>query len=85
VEEFMFTCLLKLTKSRQVESFIPLWEWDLPKKKKKKSEKGSKKDKSKATDSEKLEKNGGAFIEEVEETRPSTKASVEEVPDEDDH
>ncbi|KZP18141.1 translocation protein [Athelia psychrophila] len=42
-----------------VESFIPLWEWDLPKKKTKKTRKG------KAKAEEKLAA-GGAFIEEVE-------------------
>ncbi|KAJ7906265.1 translocation protein [Mycena leptocephala] len=61
-----------------VESFIPLWEWDLPKKKSKKK----KGDKAKAG-----EANGGAFIEEVDDSgtsRPHSRAArVEEVEDED--
>ncbi|KAF9239809.1 translocation protein Sec62-domain-containing protein [Melanogaster broomeanus] len=70
-----------------IESFIPVWEWDLPKKK------GGKKKKGKAvagtTPEEKLATNGGAFIEEVvdestESSRPgSQSARVEEVLDED--
>ena len=40
---------MSLTSPRQVESFIPLWEWDLPKKKSKKTkEKSEKKGKSKS-------------------------------------
>ncbi|KAJ7158216.1 translocation protein [Mycena crocata] len=62
-----------------VESFIPLWEWDLPKKKTKKR----KGDKAKAA----FEANGGAFIEEVDDSgtsRPQSRAArVEEVEDED--
>jgi len=66
-----------------VDSFIPMWEWDLPKRKskKKKSEKGEKKEKEKAGSSN----GGGAYIEEVEsdsQTRRRT-ARVEEVEDED--
>ncbi|KAL0578227.1 Translocation protein S62 [Marasmius crinis-equi] len=66
-----------------VESFIPLWEWDLPKKKsKKKRSKGEKGEKGKAT-----ENNGGAIVEEVDDSgdsRPhSRSARVEEVEDED--
>lgn len=65
-----------------MESFIPLWEWDVPKKKskKKKGDKGK-------SDAEKLKKNGGAFVEEVEDSgdsRPqsrSAKVEVEEVED----
>jgi len=71
-----------------VESFIPLWEWDLPKKKskKKKGDKGKEKEKSGAGDAEKLKKNGGAFVEEVEDSgdadsRPSSKVEIEEVED----
>ncbi|GLB42036.1 putative endoplasmic reticulum receptor [Lyophyllum shimeji] len=70
-----------------VESFIPLWEWDLPKKKskKKKGEKTDKKGKGKATAVS--TNGGGAFIEEVDESadsRPhSRSARVEEVEDED--
>jgi len=73
-----------------VESFIPLWEWDLPKKKskKKKSEKGEKSDKKgKSKEVPSVSTNGGgAFIEEVQEvdSRPrSRSAKVEEVEDDD--
>ncbi|KAF9225952.1 translocation protein [Gyrodon lividus] len=69
-----------------IESFIPLWEWDLPKKK------GGKKKKGKTvagqTPEEKLANNGGAYIEEVADespdlSRPGSRAArVEEVPDE---
>jgi len=67
-----------------VESFIPLWEWDLPKKKTKKRK--GKEPKSSATSTEKLSANG-AYIEEVEDSgegssRPhSRNATVEEVPE----
>lgn len=67
----------------QVESFIPLWEWDIPKKKskKKKSEKGEKKEKGKS------KKNGSvAVVEEVvgdSDSQPPRGARIEEVPDED--
>jgi translocation protein SEC62 len=65
-----------------VESFIPLWEWDLPKKK------GKKKRKDKGDSAaEKLSKNGGAFIEEVHDSgssRPNSRGPIiEEVEDED--
>lgn len=76
---------LLLNAGLQVESFIPLWEWDLPKKKSKKS-KGEKSSKKGKTPEEKLQNNGGAFIEEVEESdsRPQSRsAKVEEVEDED--
>jgi len=68
-----------------VDSFIPLWEWDLPKQKtKKRRADKEKKDKGKA--SEKSLDNG-AFIEEVvesEDSRPrSRNATVEEAEDED--
>jgi len=65
-----------------VESFIPLWEWDLPKKKAKKrrGEKGAKA----GADANGA---GGAFIEEVDDSgtsRPQSRAArVEEVEDED--
>ncbi|KAF8966609.1 translocation protein Sec62-domain-containing protein [Flammula alnicola] len=66
-----------------VESFIPLWEWDVPKKKSKKK-KGDKKEKKSA---DKHQENGGAFIEEVaesEDSRPQSRsARIEEVEDED--
>ncbi|KAG6830445.1 hypothetical protein H0H87_008083 [Tephrocybe sp. NHM501043] len=68
-----------------VESFIPLWEWDLPKKKSKKSKKGEKSEKKKG---KAVSTNGGgAFIEEVDESgdsRPHSRAArVEDVEDED--
>jgi len=71
-----------------VDSFIPLWEWDLPKKKtkKKRGEKGEKSEKKKAS-SGNGNGGGGAFIEEVEsaDSRPASRGvMVEEVPDEDD-
>jgi translocation protein SEC62 len=62
-----------------VESFIPLWEWDLPKKKgkKKKGEKDEKASKQSAD-------SGGALIEEVDDSGSSRPQSrVEEVEDED--
>ncbi|KAG5646768.1 hypothetical protein DXG03_002454 [Asterophora parasitica] len=70
-----------------VESFIPLWEWDLPKKKKSKKskeEKSEKKGKAKAVSTN----GGGAYIEEVNDSgdssRPESRsARVEEVDDED--
>jgi len=74
-----------------VDSFIPLWEWDVPKKKSKKKKGDKSKDKS--SDAEKIKKNGGAFVEEVADdsgdvdvdSRPqSMSAKVEEVEDEDD-
>lgn len=72
--------------STQIESFIPLWEWDIPKKKSKKK-KG--KAPAGANPEEQLANNGGAFIEEVNDESPdpsrpgSRSARVEEVPDED--
>jgi len=68
-----------------VESFIPLWEWDLPKKKskKKRGEKDKGKGKAKAN-------GGGAYIEEVEDSgeadssRPASRGvTVEDVPEDD--
>jgi translocation protein SEC62 len=70
----------------QIESFIPMWEWDIPKKKSKKK-KG--KAPAGANPEEQLANNGGAFIEEVNDESPeisrpgSRSARVEEVPDED--
>jgi hypothetical protein len=62
----------------QVDSFIPLWEWDLPKKGKKKKA---------ASSSTKSRANGGASAEEVDDSeysRPQSRtARVEEVEDED--
>jgi len=66
-----------------VESFIPLWEWDLPKKKSKKK----KSDKKEKRSSEKSKDSGGASIEEIpgsESSRPTSRsARIEEVDDED--
>jgi translocation protein SEC62 len=69
-----------------VESFIPLWEWDLPKKKGKKK-RADNKDKGKG----KAKANGeGAYIEEVEDSgeadssRPASRGvTVEDVPEDD--
>jgi len=73
-----------------VESFIPLWEWDVPKKRGGKKKKGKTPLAAGKTPEEKLASNGGAFIEEVAEnespdsSRPGSRsARVEEVPDED--
>lgn len=78
------TCHVVLTTLSQVESFIPLWEWDLPKTKAKKK-KGDKK--AKKSSAEKHKDNGGAYIEEVagsEDSRPQSRnARIEEVEDED--
>ncbi|RPD61440.1 translocation protein [Lentinus tigrinus ALCF2SS1-6] len=71
-----------------VESFIPLWEWDLPKKKtkKKRNEKTEKKGKG-AANGETPSASPSPRIEEVADSgdsRPSSRqARVEEVPDED--
>lgn len=65
-----------------VDSFIPLWEWDIPKKKskKKKNEKGEK-------EKGKLKNNGtiATVVEEVTDNsqQPVRGARIEEVPDED--
>jgi len=71
-----------------IESFVPLWEWDTPKKKGGKKKRG--KTPAGKTPEEKLASNGGAFIEEVvgdespDSSRPGSRsARVEEVPDED--
>ncbi|KAG6808828.1 hypothetical protein H0H92_002742 [Tricholoma furcatifolium] len=70
-----------------VESFIPLWEWDLPKKKSKKSKKGEKSEKSEKKAKVISTNGGGAFIEEVDDSgdsRPQSRsARVEDVEDED--
>ncbi|KAJ7211215.1 translocation protein [Mycena pura] len=72
-----------------VESFIPLYEWDLPKKKtkKKKSDKGGKGEKGEKDEKAGSEANGGAFIEEIDDSgasRPHSRAArVEEVDDDD--
>jgi len=79
-----------------VDSFIPTWEWDIPKKK---SKKKGKKEKGKETEmememvqaeaEEKHSQNGGAFIEEVPEAAPEVRptrnrnALIEEVEDDD--
>ncbi|THH19113.1 hypothetical protein EW146_g1983 [Bondarzewia mesenterica] len=65
-----------------VDSFIPLWEWDLPKKKSKKR----KSDKSGKKGAEAEAASQGSFIEEVADSgssrTSSRQATVEEVPDE---
>lgn len=74
-----------------VDSFIPLWEWDLPKKKKGKKSKDapSKKSKGKSKAEPASTRNGGAFIEEEEEDnapaqrRTTRGAVIEEVEDSD--
>jgi len=62
-----------------VESFIPLWEWDIPKKKNRK-----RKNKKENEDSA---RNGGLHVEEVDDSassRPQSRnATIEEVEDED--
>jgi len=70
-----------------VDSFIPLWEWDLPKKKSKKR-KGKDGKADTASPAEKLAAHG-AYIEEVDDSgegssRPQSRnATVEDVPEED--
>jgi len=64
-----------------IDSFIPLWEWDLPKKKGKKKKGDKEKGKSSA-----VEKNGSAAVEDDEsaDSRPQSRsARIEEVEDED--
>jgi len=81
-----------------VESFIPLWEWDLPKKKAKKKKGGDNTDKDQGGSKRKgkaVEGNGNgngrsAFIEEVDDSgdansRPASRGvTVEDVADDDD-
>lgn len=65
----------------QIDSFIPLWEWDLPKKKGKKKKGDKEKGKSST-----VEKNGSAPVEDDEsaDSRPQSRsARIEEVEDED--
>jgi translocation protein SEC62 len=73
-----------------VESFIPLWEWDLPKKKsKKKKGERREKDKGKGKKSNNGTSHTSAYVEEVEDSgsadsRPGSRtARIEEVEDED--
>lgn len=68
------------TITAQIESFIPFWEWDLPKKKKSKKRdadsKGKGKSKSKSSGTSTPLNGGSAFIEEVEtsgESRPTSR------------
>jgi len=65
-----------------IESFIPFWEWDLPKKKKSKKRdvdsKGKGKAKGKSSGTSTPLNGGGAFIEEVEtsgESRPTSRTA----------
>ena len=64
-----------------MESFIPLWEWDLPKKKGKKKRAGKETEKSK----DMLKVNGGVDIEEDSgSSRPASRGvTVEDVPEDD--
>ena len=70
--------------SVQVESFIPLWEWDLPKKKKKRADKS---EKGKAVANGEASASPSPRVDQAvdsEDSRPSSRqARVEEVPDED--
>ncbi|KAF8637907.1 hypothetical protein AX17_002530 [Amanita inopinata Kibby_2008] len=72
-----------------VESFIPLWEWDIPKKKSKKGKKEKGKEKEQEEAAEMHQRNGGAFIEEIPEMAPETRptrnrnALIEEIEDDD--
>ena len=69
----------------QVESFIPLWEWDIPKKKKKKDGKGKEKAKGSVDSGASTPINGGsgATIEELVDSDSSRPGSrIEEVKDE---
>ncbi|KIL59442.1 hypothetical protein M378DRAFT_169235 [Amanita muscaria Koide BX008] len=79
-----------------IESFIPLWEWDIPKKKSKKKgkkEKGKEKEQDQEQEQEDAveqhQRNGGAFIEEIPEEAPEFRPTrnrnvlIEEVDDED--
>ncbi len=83
---FLFEMSSNLT-TLQVESFIPLWEWDVQKKKskKKKGEKGEKSDKGKS----KVSTNGGtaetpAETSDASPTPSSRRPRIEEVEDDDD-
>ena len=75
--------------AHQVESFIPLWEWDEKKPKKKAKEKG--KEKAKGKGKERAKSSGAshdsAYIEEVEDpgdSNPLRRAPrIQEVQDED--
>jgi translocation protein SEC62 len=66
----------KLTQFDQVDSFIPLYEWDLPKKRK--GRKGRSLDKCKGKEKEKgsgTEQVRGAYVEEVEDSESSRPVS----------
>lgn len=72
----LFSCCVTVADRRaQVESFIPLWEWDIPKKKSKKRH----------TEKEKEKAKGVEVVEEVVDSgssRPSSRnARVEDVPE----
>lgn len=77
---FLSTKNSLLTITAQIESFIPFWEWDLPKKKKSKKRdtdsKGKGKAKSKSSGTSTPLNGGSAFIEEVDtsgESRPTSR------------
>lgn len=66
----------------QIDSFIPLWEWDLPKKKTKKRK--SDKEKKEKSPAENHVNNGSAYIEEIDESKPQSRSPrIEEVEDDD--
>ena len=71
----------------QVESFIPLWEWDLPKKKKKRADKSEKGKAAMGAANGDDSLSPTPHIKEVVDwgdSRPAShQARVEEVPDED--
>ena len=71
----------------QVDSFIPLWEWDLPKKKKKRADKSEKGKAATGSANGDDSLSPTPRIEEVVDSgdsRPASRqARVEEVPDED--
>ncbi|KAF5310898.1 hypothetical protein D9619_008183 [Psilocybe cf. subviscida] len=65
-----------------IDSFIPLWEWDLPKKKTKKRK--SEKEKKEKSPAENHVNNGSAYIEEIDESKPQSRSPrIEEVEDDD--
>lgn len=72
----------------KVDSFIPLYEWDLPKKKVSKKKLRAQKEAEKAAAGGEGNANGGATIEEVDDSgvdssRPVSRqaARIEEIPD----
>jgi len=72
----------------QVDSFIPLWEWDLPKKKSKKKKSAEKSDKTRSVSSgvntpdNAVDDLDGSGVSAANSRSASRAAMVEEVPDE---